>query len=342
MIMKRLAVACAVLLWTGAATAQFDWVPYDDNPVIPGVEAGEWPENARWIEEVVLVDGTYHMFFTGTSGAFFYDHEIGHATSQDGIDWTMDPKNPVMVPEAEGDWDVISYLAVSVVHDGTEFLMWYGAVAEEGHCQVGLATSPDGTVWTRYPDNPVFEAGPAGSFDGAMIFPSMVLRRNGFYQMWYAAFELPDILTVSTIGHATSVDGVTWDRHPWPVLQPVPGSQWESFQVFAPEVHFVGSVYHMWYTGALGYPGRIIRPQIGYATSTDGVVWTRDPGSPFHHFGPSTEHPHVIMHPRRGECEMFYNNTAGYVFSVERATSSCQVWDFVRRASGRRVPDSTP
>jgi hypothetical protein len=98
----------------------------------------------------------------------------------------------------------------------------------------------------------------------------------------------------------------------------------------------------MWYTGALGYPGHIMNPQIGYATSNDGVVWTRDPGNPLYHLGPITEHPHVLMHRRRGECEMFFNNTAGHVFSVDLATSSCQLWDLVRRVSGRRAPNPPP
>jgi sucrose-6-phosphate hydrolase SacC (GH32 family) len=342
MNLKRLAMACGLLLWTATATAQFDWVLYEHNPVIPGLEPGEWPENARWIEEVVLIDGTYHMFFTGTSEDFSVDHKIGHATSQDGITWTMDPINPVMSSEPEGGWDVTSYLALSVVHDGTEFLMWYGGMDPYGYIQVGLATSWDGSVWTRYPDNPVFETGMAGSFDGAMIFPSMVLRRNGFYQMWYAAFQTTNILTPSTIGHATSADGVTWDRRSEPVLEPDPDSDWENFQVFAPEVLFDGSVYHMWYTGASGFTGRIADVQIGYATSNDGVEWIRDPGNPLYFLGPSTEHPHVLMDHIGRKCEMYFNDTEGHVFSIDRATASCRARNPVRRVTGWRIPRPRP
>jgi hypothetical protein len=72
-------------------------VLYEGNPVIPGPEADERPGYLRWIEEVIVVDGTYHMFFTGSSVAFTVDHAIGHATSPDGISWTKDPGNPIDV-----------------------------------------------------------------------------------------------------------------------------------------------------------------------------------------------------------------------------------------------------
>jgi hypothetical protein len=124
-----------VMMWSGIAAAQTEWVLYEGNPVVPRPEADEWPGFLRWIEAVIVVDGTYHMFFTGTRIAFTIDHEIGHATSTDGINWTMDPGNPVLTPEAEGDWQVNSFYSLAVVHDGREFLMWYGAEVVPPHLQ---------------------------------------------------------------------------------------------------------------------------------------------------------------------------------------------------------------
>ena len=165
MTLRRLVAVTVMIAWAGSTAAQTDWVTYDGNPVVPGVEADEWPGYLRWIEGVVVVDGTYHMFFTGTSVAFRYDHEIGHATSPDGINWTMDPHNPVMSPETEGDWEVTSFLSLAVMHDGTEFRMWYGGMDPGGYIQVGLATSMDGSTWARYPGNPVFENGRKGGIE---------------------------------------------------------------------------------------------------------------------------------------------------------------------------------
>ena len=146
--MRRLVALGVVLLCAGTVAAQTEWVLDERSPVIPAVEPDEWPYIARRTEDVVAVDGTYHMFFTGTAVQFTYDHEIGHATSPDGITWTMDPQNPVMTPESEGDWGVTSYISLAVIHDGTEFRMWYGGVDSRGFSQVGMATSPDGSSWT--------------------------------------------------------------------------------------------------------------------------------------------------------------------------------------------------
>jgi len=56
-----------------------------------------------------------------------------------------------------------------------------------------------------------------------------------------------------------------------PVLEPGPPGNWDDSGVGAPCVIFDGSTYHMWYTGSDGSNYRI-----GYATSLDGISWTKD------------------------------------------------------------------
>ena len=336
MTVRQLLVAAVVLMWSVTAAAQTDWVLYEGNPVVPGVSADEWPGLVRYVEAVVEVHGTYHMFFTGTAVDFGVDHEIGHATSSDGISWTMDSQNPVMTPETEGAWEVASYVSLAAVHDGTQFRMWYGGCDSSGLCQVGMATSPDGSAWTRYSENPVFEAGPVGSFDHRVVMPATVIRRGALYHMWYGAAEEPTLYTTYTIGYATSSDGVTWVRHPTAVLEPGPSS-WDGYQVFAPGVFFDGISYHMWYTGVWGFGVNLIGFQIGYATSPDGISWTKDPANPIDVLGGLAELPRVLLHAHRHECEMFYNNPTDFEFSVNRATSSCTAFAQFRRSSGRRI-----
>jgi sucrose-6-phosphate hydrolase SacC (GH32 family) len=41
-----------------------------------------------------------------------------------------------------------------------------------------------------------------------------------------------------------------------------------------------GGIYKMWYTGYTGKPGEILK--LGYATSPDGIAWTRFPGNPIY------------------------------------------------------------
>jgi hypothetical protein len=249
----------------------------------------------------------------------------------------MDPQNPVMKPEDEGDWGVDSYISLAVIHDGTQFRMWYGGCETNAVCQVGMATSPDGSDWTRHSENPVFEAGPAGSFDQAVVMPGTVIRRGGLYHMWYGAAEVLTLFTTYTIGFATSQDGVTWVRHQSAVLEPGP-SPWDGYQVFSPGVIFDGVSYHMWYTGCYRSGATLLGFKIGYATSPDGISWTKDPANPIDVLGGLAEQPRVLLHAHSHECEMFYNNPTDYEFSVNRATSSCQAYGQTRRPTGRRIP----
>jgi hypothetical protein len=337
MTLRRLvALGVTALMWAGTATAQTGWVPYEGNPVIPGLEADEWPALHRYPEAVIVVDGTYHMFFTGTSVAFGVNHQIGHATSPEGITWTMDPQNPVMTPEAEGDWEVDSYISLAAIHDGTQFRMWYGG-CDSVSCQVGMATSPDGSVWTRYSENPVYGTGPVGSFDYGSAQPGTVIRRGGLYHMWYSAVDTNKFYGSGSIGYATSSDGVTWVRYPSAVLEPGP-LQWESSLVYGPGVIFDGASYHMWYTGIWAIGNIALGAQIGYATSPDGISWTKDPGNPIDVLGERAEQPRVLLHAARRECEMLYDDWTDLEFSVNRATSSCRAFRQIRRPSGRRMP----
>src|SRR3989344_6498233 len=59
-----------------------------------------------------------------------------------------------------------------------------------------------------------------------------------------------------------------------PVLSLGPNS-WDNQTVFQPSVLYLNNQYYMWYSG---YNGS--RFQIGYATSTDGISWTKNQSNP--------------------------------------------------------------
>ncbi len=62
-----------------------------------------------------------------------------------------------------------------------------------------------------------------------------------------------------------------------PVLEHELSITWENIGVFDPFVLFDGNNYRMWYTGCCGTPGS---QAIGYATSPDGINWTKYSGNP--------------------------------------------------------------
>ena len=148
-------VVVMMLLAPVIASAQTEWVDDPANPVLVPGSPGTW-DAWSYVNEVVLVDGTYHMFYMGQEegSPFGTLYDIGHATSSDGSSWTLDPANPVVVRGAAEEWDSDSVAFPAVLHDGTEFRMWY--IGHDGEVDaVGYATSPDGTTWTKHADKHV-------------------------------------------------------------------------------------------------------------------------------------------------------------------------------------------
>jgi sucrose-6-phosphate hydrolase SacC (GH32 family) len=332
---RRALVLLLFLAFAASATAQRNWILDERNPVIGPVEPDTWCANGRWVDSVVKVGGTYHMFFAGTAGQVFVAPiAVGHATSRDGVTWNMDPNNPVLTPAAEGDWEVTSYISSAVIHDGTEFRMWYAG--SDGHTsKVGYATSPDGTTWTRYSGNPILDLRPAGSFDDTWLNPGTVILEGGTYHMWYSACGDPSLTLSGTVGYATSTDGLSWTRHPSPVLEA--GTGWESHLVYSPKVVFDGTSYHLWYTGLDGIPGWPQHSSIGYATSPDGITWTKDPGNPVDELGDWVAHGVVVRDPIRRQWDMWLVEEVPD-FSVHRAISVRTRIPASRRPTARRSP----
>jgi hypothetical protein len=269
---KRVFVMVSIVLGVAAvAAAQTEWFDYLNNPVLGPGDPGRWDSGGRFPGAVVFVDGTYHMYFVGWDEPPT-DNGMGHATSPDGVVWTLDQANPVLRSGGPGEWDDwLWYPSPAVTHDGAQFHMWYAGTTTGNPVQAGYATSPDGRAWTKYPGNPVMEEGPPGSWDDEHVRPGAVVLDGGTYKMWYSGWNGNIVL----IGYAESANGIDWTKHSDPILGYTPGV-WDS-RVANPSVVFDGIMYHMWYTGYIFSIGDWM---IGYAFSTDGMTWRRDPDNP--------------------------------------------------------------
>ena len=260
--LRPLGLALAVLLAAGAAWGDTPWTRYEDNPVLEAGEPGDWDQGGV-LSGAVLFDGTtYHMWYAGVRTQW-PDADIGYATSTDGVTWTKHP-DPVLL--REDTWDSGGVFPGAVVRDGTTYHMWY--VNTSGSItQTGYATSTDGVIWTPYPGNPVLRVGDPGSWDEVKADIHAVRAEEGTYRAWYNGRAAGS--SREQIGHATSTDGVTWTKHPEPVLSAEwPG--WDGSSVTNASVVFDGA-YHMWYRGGTSVA------QIGHAASSDGIRWVRQP-----------------------------------------------------------------
>jgi len=249
------------------------WVKYSGNPILSPTSGG-W-DALQVLMPRLLYDSTiFRMWYLGLEGEEWKAGKIGYATSSDGITWTKHT-GPVLVPGPSA-WDNISVFPGSVVWNGSLWLMWYRGLGAQNSGAVGLATSLDGVIWSKYPGNPVMR-----DSGGTLAYP-YVIKDGDTYRIWYAAWGCGCIHP--GIYYATSDDGVKWTRRLSPVLRASsePGA-WDAGYLYSPTVVYDGSTYAMWYS-ASDRSERLYR--IGYATSKDGISWTKSAENPILSQGP--------------------------------------------------------
>lgn len=159
-----------------------------------------------------------------------------------------------------------------------DYRMWYEAIKDDASATttVAYATSTDGTAWTKYASNPVMA--PSG-WENDEVSPNTVFwdTTDLVWKMWYHAGVTAGTGT-RKIGYATSADGLTWSKSGSnPILSNGGGGTWDESGVVEPKViKFGPSDYRMWYRG---FDASNVK-KIGYATSTDGVSWTKYGSNP--------------------------------------------------------------
>ncbi|MBZ5856922.1 glycoside hydrolase family protein [Flavihumibacter profundi] len=142
---------------------------------------------------------------------------------------------------------------------------------------IALSESADGLKWSDpvvclpYDDSSKWERD---------VNRPVVLIKDGRYHMWYTG----ETDSASSIGYATSTDGKHFTKaSPKPVL--IADLPWEKNAVQCPHVAWDENenIFKMWYSGGEQYEP----DAIGYATSKDGLTWTKYPGNPI--FRPDTK-----------------------------------------------------
>ena len=136
----------------------------------------------------------------------------------------------------------------------------------------------------------VLEVGRKGAFDQYCVTCPSVTFNGSLYRMWYSSLYDPR-MGDGGIGLATSPDGIHWTRanDGEPVLRAAEAGAFDDGQLIAPEVHYEGGQYRMWYTGSSVEisPFNVCYYRIGLATSDDGVHWHRaNDGKPVLDIGP--------------------------------------------------------
>jgi len=245
-----------------------------------------------------------------------------------------------------------------VLFDDGVYKMWHTAFVG-GVLGTAYAESQDGVVWEPLLDGRnrrlVLKPTP-GTWDWRGIETVSVLKKEGRYYLWYLGYPngVPEGQgRKDAIGLATSDDGVHWEKHPQPVLSPE--LDWEqpfqrTVEENGKEITFwagglqepsviwdeAEGLFKMWYAAkfydAFAAFGRdYVGFRIGYATSKDGIRWTKHPQPVFEPtdtrgtFDPVTvSHTDVIKDPQFGY-HLFYAgggaiDSLGHAFSPDGLT----------------------
>lgn len=269
--------------------------PYPDlhTPVLSVGEAGEWDSSGVGFARVFHKDGMFHMLYLGWITEESTVHAaMGYATSEDGLIWTEYKSNPVFVPDQSVAPQ--GMLNLSAMLDGETWVIYFGQYKPFFPSETILrATAPSPTgPWAVDPEPVVLAPGAASDWDHYPLAVESVLRTDEDYVLYYTPMQslnADGIYYVSGgIGRATSPDGIHWTKYDDPATTTVPYAAsdpvfvknsdytaWDYSSVGSPVVRFSNDGWELFYYGNAGswY-------SVGYATSEDGITWTRHGDAP--------------------------------------------------------------
>src|SRR4030067_633608 len=128
----------------------------------------------------------------------------------------------------------------------------------------------------RWEENPVLNVGAASSWDEDWVAPDTIISSGGTLYLYYSGGNI-GVSGPNQIGLATGTNGISWSKSGSnPILSPGAGGQWDDTAVGHFMVVKEGSNWYGWYAGHGGDGAW----KVGYATSDDGIAWTKYGSNP--------------------------------------------------------------
>ena len=161
-----------------------------------------------------------------------------------------------------------------VIKEDGIYKMWFSWRPTKS---IMYTTSTDGIHWepfccvlTRQLDS---------SWEADKVSRPTLVKKDNRYHMWYTGHMIWSGPLSAAIGYAVSDDGIHWER---PLAHPVlrPDKPWENHIIWTPHVIYdeEEDLFKMWYAG--GATEGTESDALGYATSKDGIHWTKYPLNP--------------------------------------------------------------
>jgi beta-1,2-mannobiose phosphorylase / 1,2-beta-oligomannan phosphorylase len=234
------------------------WVPLMDQPVFQGAGGDAWDQKIRERGWILVVNGTYHLWYTGYNPGRSPNMFLGHATSTDGLRWERDQANPLIT----GSW----VEDMCVVRQGGKYTMFAEGKGDIAH----LLTADDPIHWVehgpldiRKKDGQPISPGPRGT-------PAVWVEGD----TWYLFYERSDL----GIWLATSKDGQTWKNLQDDPVIPIGPEAYDSQAVALNQVVKRDGFYYGFYHANAHRPWKDWTTDV--ARSRDLVHWEKYPGNP--------------------------------------------------------------
>lgn len=227
----------------------YNWQIAQDTPVFTTDQIPFGSGKADVSSIVVMEDGAWVMYFHTITGK-----EIGRASAPSPLGpWTVDSE-PILQSNPHA-WDSHGLVWPSIVKNGGELHMYYGAQTAEGYA-IGLATSTDGARWIKYNDpetteqeflesDPVLVASEGWELN-KVDRPRVVKTPDGWVMLYQGG------AAVEKRGLAISNDGIHWKKYSAnPIFTseafPLPNSKaWDTSLVY-----HAGAYYYFMELGTL-------------------------------------------------------------------------------------------
>jgi hypothetical protein len=197
-------------------------------------------------------------------------------------------RKPTVLLQGQGKLELAPHglgniYAPDVLFENGLYRMWYGGQGKDGHDRILYAESYDGINWLR-------KGLALEDINANHVNDPSVVKVNGTYFLYYTRAETG---VIDKIYVATSKNGIRWAKKGAAVVpgKKVSGGKWDSLLVGRPSVLYEKEEFKMWYDGRKDLPigalsenvpqSKNSRRSIGYATSQDGLIWTKHPSPVF-------------------------------------------------------------
>jgi hypothetical protein len=278
------------------------WTEYSNNPVL-GQGLGN-PDRAYYPKVIYDLahfysnvdqhgDSAYYKMWFNTYNITTNNYSIRYAYSDNGTSWTE--ATPVNGLALSSGHPLVKYDPDGFGSSGYFYKIWYWdskqpygiddlrfaeskdgitweydqVLTQDGIAQIITGTSSDWNYGSYGPMDLIYNPNGAASIDDDHLW-------NNKYVMYYMGTDG----TFEAVGLAYSANGIHWKRYGTtnaPVLSPGAPGAWDNTGSGHGSVIHQSDGWQMWYGG-----GPNTNHGIGYATSTDGINWTKQDNPIFH------------------------------------------------------------